>query len=89
MTIPEHLRDNLPIIRVVIDTDEIHYPFSMYAKAYLEENNYPILVRITPKDVNLRSTDSYSYCYDIAKANGGGGHARAAGFPIPKDLLKR
>ena len=46
-----------------------------------------ILVDEPNGTVSLRSMDNHGFeinCADIARRNGGGGHKRAAGYPIPK-----
>ena len=46
-----------------------------------------ILVDEPKGTVSLRSMDNHGFeinCADIARRNGGGGHKRAAGYPIPK-----
>lgn len=46
-----------------------------------------ILVDESKDTVSLRSMDNHGFeinCADIARRNGGGGHKRAAGYPIPK-----
>lgn len=46
-----------------------------------------ILVDEPKGTVSLRSMDNHGFeinCADIARCNGGGGHKRAAGYPIPK-----
>ena len=46
-----------------------------------------ILVDESKGTVSLRSMDNHGFeinCADIARRNGGGGHKRAAGYPIPK-----
>ena len=46
-----------------------------------------ILVDEPSGTVSLRSIDNHGFeinCADIARRNGGGGHKRAAGYPIPK-----
>lgn len=77
-------------VAVIIDDDinTVHYPFSMYAKAYLENCNgtHMLMVRVDTVDskaVSLRSITNDVDCYQIAVAHGGGGHIRAAGFPLP------
>lgn len=77
-------------VAVIVDDDinTVHYPFSMYAKAYLENRNgtHMLMVRVDTVDskaVSLRSITNDVDCYQIAVANGGGGHIRAAGFPLP------
>lgn len=64
-------------------------PFSMYAKEYLENdtNAAKLLIKVdTVKyhSCDMRSADDKYNCYEIAKINGGGGHPRAAGFPMPE-----
>lgn len=68
---------------------DIKLPFSMYAKEYLENdpNATKLLMKVeTTKyhSCDMRSADDKYNCYEIAKINGGGGHPRAAGFPMPE-----
>lgn len=72
------------------------YPYSMFAKRYLETIYYKntdrhpasLMVRVNLKynSIDMRSYGTHDYdtvnCYKIAKANGGGGHLGAAGFPM-------
>lgn len=71
------------------NAEDIKLPYSMYAKEYLENNPNAakLLMKVeTTKyhSCDMRSADDKYNCYEIAKLNGGGGHPRAAGFPMLK-----
>lgn len=71
------------------NADDIKLPYSMYAKEYLENDPdaSKLLMKVeTTKyhSCDMRSADDKYNCYEIAKLNGGGGHPRAAGFPMPE-----
>lgn len=78
---PEYLGD----WALIVQPDKDEGPFSVYAKQYLEDHISHVkgIIKYTPnfKDiVSLRSATNEVDVSLIAKANGGGGHQRAAGF---------
>lgn len=71
------------------NVEDIKLPYSMYAKEYLENdpNAAKLLMKVeTTKyhSCDMRTADDKYNSYEIAKLNGGGGHPRAAGFPMPE-----
>lgn len=100
INLPNCVGDLFVIVDKKDDTEyNPHYPFGMFSRRFLEEmyskfrysNDVagPLLVRVyigDHKHVGLRSLDDTVDCYEIAKANGGGGHPRAAGFSIKHDI---
>lgn len=63
--------------------------FSLCSREIMKKYKLDLLILVDePKGtVSLRSMDNHGLeinCADIARRNGGGGHKRAAGYPIPK-----
>lgn len=66
------------------ETDDLGGCFSLISREILDSTNTDLLILIdyVEKTVSLRSSENGVNCARIARANGGGGHIRAAGFPI-------
>ena len=63
--------------------------FSLCSRELMKKYKLDLFILVDePKGtVSLRSMDNHGFeinCADIARRNGGGGHKRAAGYPIPK-----
>lgn len=63
--------------------------FSLCSRELMERYKLDLLILVDEPNgtVSLRSMDNHGYeinCAEIASRNGGGGHKRAAGYPIPK-----
>lgn len=100
MTVPLfkcYLGDNQPFLAVhpnysvhgivVKDETENYDYFSMISRKVLEENDdidILVLVNCVRSKVELRAAKNSIDLSKIAKANGGGGHPKAAGFPLPQ-----
>lgn len=75
---------NAKYYAIYTEKDDINY-FSLISKEILENDpsmDMLVLVDHLTKTVNLRSAKDEVNVARIAMANGGGGHPRAAGFPI-------
>ena len=81
-------------IDVFQDTDEFNkYAYSPYAKRYLKTHNTAITIRINRHSngdisADLRCLMDNISVQRIAFENGGGGHKKAAGFPIDLEFNK-
>lgn len=72
---------------VAKDKTEDYDYFSMISRKVLEENDdidILVLVNCVRGKVELRAAKNSIDLSKIAKANGGGGHPKAAGFPLPQ-----
>ena len=63
--------------------------FSLCSREIMKKYKLDLLILVDEPNgtVSLRSMDNHGLeinCADIARRNGGGGHKRAAGYPIPK-----
>lgn len=74
-------------LKIMVTLKDEPIPFSLYAKEFLtseqeKENGYNMVIQLDmkTKTVNLRSADDRVNCAIICRANGGGGHIRAAGY---------
>lgn len=92
-----YLSDNQPFLAahpnysvhgiVVKDETENYDYFSMISRKVLEENDdidILVLVNCVRGKVELRAAKNSIDLSKIAKTNGGGGHPKAAGFPLPQ-----
>ena len=90
VVVPEHMDDHL-VVGVIMDTEKYNnYNFTSYSKRFFKEYSCCNgLIRGDLYDdfpsISTRSPDGKCVtlnCYEFCKANGGGGHIHAAGFPI-------
>ena len=63
--------------------------FSLCSRELMKKYKLDLFILVDEPNgtVSLRSMNNHGYeinCADIARRNGGGGHKRAAGYPIPK-----
>lgn len=74
-------------LKIMVTLKDEPIPYSLYAKEFLtseqeKEDGYNMVIQLDTKTktVNLRSADDRVNCAIICRANGGGGHIRAAGY---------
>lgn len=77
--------DNLNIQEVIFPSNSDYHSFSFHAKEIMESDptiDIIILVSMKYRTVELRTAKDNINLSTIAKANGGGGHPKASGFPF-------